>query len=319
LALVAAGLLGSWSARADDQETEPCTEAPEVCGKRAFEQGIAAYRAGEYVRALRLFRQAQASRPHPSILFNVALAEAKNGQPAEALGHLEEVFADPATPADLLPTVREERDRVRGQVATVSIGSDAAELYVDDVLAEGHPPERRVNPGRHQIKVVVRGKTVVDRLAELGSGQQMEVAFAEPSPESPAAASPTHEAPRVESRPVAPVPTPSERHGLSPWWVVVGTGVTAALGGTALYSYLDTQRSFDRFKRDVGGLTQAEARRRVEQGHDMQARTNWLLGGTLVAGAATVGLALFWAEWSRGSAGLVFRAGTDGFAVEGRF
>jgi hypothetical protein len=317
VASVAIGLLGSASAWADDQATEPCTEAAEVCGKRAFEQGIAAYQAGEYVRALGLFRQAQASRPHPSILFNVALAEAKNGQLAEALGHLEEVFADPGTPADLLPTVREERDRVRGQVATVSVGSDTAELYVDGVLAQGHPPERRVNPGRHQMKVVVRGKTVVDRPAVLASGQHMEVAFAEPSPEPPAPAA--AEPPRAGPSPISSVPTPLEHRGLSPWWVVVGTGVTAVLGGVTLYSYLDTRRAFDQFKRDLPDLTQAEAQRRVDQGHDMQARTNWLLAGTLVAGAATAGVALFLAEWSRGKPGLVLRVGAGGAAVAGRF
>jgi hypothetical protein len=310
------GLFGSPTAWADDQATEPCTEAPEVCGKRAFQEGILAYRAGEYVRALGLFRQAQATRPHPSILFNVALAEAKNGLKAEALGHLEEVFSDPETPADLLPTVREERDRIAGQVATVSVGSDTAELFVDGVLGQGRPPKMRVNPGPHQIRVVARGKTVVERAVELGPGEHMQVAFAEPSPEPPVAAP---EPTVAEPPPVALLPAPRERRGLSPWWVAVGTGVTATLGGVTLYSHVDTRRAFDRFKRDLPNLTQAEARRRVDQGHQMEARTNWLLGGTLVAGAATAGLALFWADWGRGKPGVVLRMGTDGVAVQGRF
>jgi hypothetical protein len=160
---------------------------------------------------------------------------------------------------------------------------------------------------------------MVDRTVALASGQHMEVAFAEPSPEPPAPAPATQEPPRVEPRPVAPARNPREHHGVSPWWVAAGTFVAAALGEATLYSYLDTRRAFGRFKRDVGGLSQAEARGRVDQGHDMQARTNWLLGGTLVAGAATVGVALFWAEWSRGKPGLVFRAGTDGVVLQGRF
>jgi hypothetical protein len=101
--------------------------------------------------------------------------------------------------------------------------------------------------------------------------------------------------------------------------VAVGTGVTAALGGVTLYSHVDTRRAFSQFKRDLPNLTEAEARRRVDQGHQMQARTNWLLGGTLVAGVATAGLALFWAEWSRGKSGLVLGVGTDTVAVHGRF
>jgi hypothetical protein len=311
---IAVGVLVSPRARAGDEEVERCTEAPEVCGKRAFQEGIAAYGAGQYSRALTYFRTAQAIRPHPSILFNVALAEARVGLVIEALGHLEEVFSDPQTPMDLLSAAREERDRLSAEVATVSVGSDAAELFVDGTQPEGKPPLMRVNPGRHQVRVVLRGKTVVDRAVALKPGEHMNVALAEASPE-PVAPKPI--VPESKPPPVAPAP-PGNR-GLVPWWAVAGGGVTLVLGGAALVSQLEASRAFDQYKRDLPNLTQAEAQRRRDQGRSMDTRTSWLFGGAVVVGVATAGLAIFWTDWSTRKPGVALGVGLDAVTVHGRF
>jgi hypothetical protein len=302
------------SAGAEDV-SPACRHAPEVCGRRAFEQGTAAYRSGDYARALSWFREAQAVRPHPSILFNVALAEAKTGLPVEALGHLEQVFSDPETPPDLLEVVGREREHVSSQVATVSVDNPDVELFVDGRQAPGAPPRLRVNPGQHQIRLVRQGRVVVDRVVMLKPADRVEVAVASP-----------HADPQPSPAPLRPLPPPADlgparsgRRGLSPWWVAGGAGLTGLVGAAAVYSYVATSQAFEDFKRDLPKLTRDEAERRIDQGQSMETRTYWLLTGTAALAAATGVVAAVWTDWSGQGPGVRAGFGGDRLEVQARF
>ena len=282
----------------------PCEGAPAECGKQEFEAGIKAYQAGNFDLAATHFERAHGHRAHPVVLFNWALAEARQGKPAEALAHLDQVLADPQTPEDLKPKVQAERERANRNVARVVV--DAAgeniELFVDDIPHQGDPPAAAVNPGRHQVRVLIDGKPALSRGIEVRPGETLRLNVqqsreilvgnggATGSGGSGAAGG-------VGGDGGAGASTSTEKP-LDPLWFYVSAGATVVLGGVTVWSALDTQSAFDKYESDLPKLTQAQADSRVEDGHAKETRTNILLGATAVAGVATAAIGLFLVDWS---------------------
>jgi len=92
----------------------------------------------------------------------------------------------------------------------------------------------------------------------------------------------------VEAPAPPPPPPPSP---LQSKWTFIGTATaTAVVGGLALWSGLDTLSARDRY---VDTPTEAG----YHDGVSKEKRTNWLIGGTAVLGAATLGLGLFVTRW----------------------
>jgi hypothetical protein len=303
--------------RPGDAETEgevagACTDTAEVCGKRAFQKGIQAYEAGRYGEALALFREAHSRKSHPVILFNVALAEAKTGLVVEALGHLDEVFVDPATPGNLLERAREERAQTAARVAAVAVEEKGAKLFVDGALASGDPPEVRVNPGKHRVRVEVDGKPVLDREILLGSGERVRLSVAR----APVAETP----PGSSGPPGAKADVHAEpRKPLSKTWVFVGGGLTLAAGAATAWSGLATRRAFTDFESDVDSLSREEAKQRMDEGRSKQLRTNVLLGASLALGIGTTVLAVTLVSWKREQTEVSLRLAPGGATLLGSF
>jgi len=275
-----------WAVGARAQEPAwPCADQPETCGRQAFEAGIKAYQGGDPAKALEWFRRAQALKPHPVILFNVATAEADTGLLLEAVQHFDQVFSDPATPADKLDAARRERDRLTALLAGVSVDRDDAQLLIDGQPAPGSPPSVRVNPGQHQVQVRVGGKVVVSRVVDLAPGQRLELALAPPA---------TEPRPKPPAAPPAPAPT---ARGLGPGWVVAGGGVAVLLGGITLWSGLDANAAYADFRSQDSHLSRSQAQARVDEGKAKDTRTNVLLGVTASVALATGALALFAGDW----------------------
>jgi tetratricopeptide (TPR) repeat protein len=310
--LALAGLLLAASTGHGQEAPAPCDAAPEVCGKQAFQAGIEAYERADFEAALQAFRQAQALKPHPVILFNVALAEAKTGLLLEAVQHFEQVFNDPNTPADKLDAARRERDRTTALLARVSIDRTDAQLMVDGTAAAGSPPTVRVNPGQHHVRVIVGPEVLVDREVDLRSGEHLQLSIAEPAVERPEP---------VAAAPPPPQPTVTDTPGgLSPAWVFAGAAATVALGGISVWSALDASSAYDDFEAEASTLTEREARERVDAGQSKDARTHVLLGVTAVVAIATGGIALWAVDWGGSEAqGAVILLGSPGVQFAGRF
>ncbi len=283
-------------------QAPPCEGTPAECGKQEFEAGIRAYQAGNFDLAATHFERAHGHRAHPVVLFNWALAEARQGKPAEALVHLDQVLADPQTPEKLKPKVQAEREQANRNVARVVV--DAAgeniQLFVDDVAHQGDPPAAAVNPGRHQVRVLIDGKQALARGIDVRPGETLRLnvqqsreilvggggtggsagSLATGGAEGDGGASSGSDKP------------------LNPLWFYVSAGATVVLGGVTVWSALDTQSAFDEYESDLPMLTQAQADSRVEDGHAKETRTNILLGATAVAGVATAAIGVFFVDWS---------------------
>lgn len=263
-----------------------CTQDAVSCGRSAFKAGVEAYEAERYTEAIEHFRQAQTARPHPVVLFNLALAEARGGKLRDAIRHLDEVMADPQTSQEVRAKAERERARADGRLARIEVdASGKVELLVDGVLVAGSPPVAALDPGSYDVRVRLDGRTVIERRVDLSEAERLRLTVE-----------------RQREIVVAPgdsvaAPSSPSSAGLSPTWFYVGASVTAVLGGVATWSALDTKRAFDDYERDLPRLDQAAVNARVSDGHARERRTNWLLSGTAVAGAATAALGVFWVDW----------------------
>jgi hypothetical protein len=89
------------------------------------------------------------------------------------------------------------------------------------------------------------------------------------------------------------------------------------LTGVTIWSGLDTQSALSDYERDLPRLTQAQADARVSDGHSRELRTNLLLGGSLLAGAGTAVLGVWFTDFGGAKARVGVAPGR--VAVSGRF
>ena len=69
------------------------------------------------------------------------------------------------------------------------------------------------------------------------------------------------------------------------------------LTGVTVWSGLDTQSAFHDYQRDRPHLSQTQADARVSDGHSRELRTNLLLAGSLLCGAGTAVLGIWFVDF----------------------
>lgn len=288
-----------------------CALEPAVCGRKAFEAGIEAFRGGDFKAAAEHFRAAQGHRAHPVVLFNLALAEAKLGEHLTALEHFERVLADAELPADLRPKVEEEKAAAERRVGTLEVDVvEGMQVFVDGAKVEGSPAIARVNPGSHQVRALEQSRVVLDRSVNVRAGERLHLSVDR-----------TREVVVQSGAPRPDRPDETTSGGPSPVWFYAGAGLTVVLGGITVWSALDTKTAFDDYESDLPSLSQSEADDRVAKGHRLETRTNVLIGATAAAAVGTAVLGLFVVDWSGGKkssrTGLVLGPGS--VTAYGRF
>ncbi|MEZ4376376.1 MAG: hypothetical protein R3B07_36560 [Polyangiaceae bacterium] len=275
-------------------QSQDCSTS--ACGKERFKAGVEAYQAGDYASAIRNFRAALAVKRHPSILLNLGLAEIRSGALLAGIGHLKEVEADAQASGDMRKSARDERLKAETRTAWLQLDAgDGVSLEIDGQPAETGERGTQLDPGKHQIKLT-RGGVVLERQIELSAGETLRVSLDR-------ARELVLVMPGEKDK--APVPSTKGRETesprpLSPVWFYAGLGATLVVGGVATWSALDTQSSHDAYEKDLPTLTQGQINQRVEDGHGLERRTNWLLAGTAVVGVATGVLAGFLVDWKGG-------------------
>lgn len=291
-----------------DDDPGACVSAPKECSRIAFDAGVAAYEKGDWPTALTRFREAQALRPHPVIAFNVALAEGKNGLFLEAVAQLDQILKDPQTTRQLRDQARNERDTAARSIASLVVDpgtAQGASVYLDGVLITGDPPRATANPGAHALRVVVPGQAAADRAISLLAGETLRITLDR-----------TRELVIVTGPQPRPGPPPvPQRKGVDPLWFWAAAGVTGVAGVVTLWSGLDTLRAHREYEEDLPRLDQTAVNARVSAGHDLELRTNILLGTTGVLAAGTAALGIFYTRWGTP----VVRPTVGGIQVSGTF
>lgn len=293
---------------AADEDPAACVSDPKECSRLAFNAGVAAYEKGDWPTALARFREAQALRPHPAIAFNVALAESKNGLFVEAVAHLDQILQDPQAGRQLHDQARTERDVAARSIASVVVDpgtAQGASVYLDGNRIAGDPPRAAANPGSHGLRVVVPGQPAADRSVSLFPGETLRITLDR-----------TRELVIITGPQPKPLPLPQPpRRGVDPLWFWAAAGVTGIAGVVTLWSGLDTLRAHRAYESDFPRLDQAEVNARVAAGHDLERRTNILLGTTGVLAAGTAALGIFYTRWGTP----VVRPTIGGLQVSGSF
>lgn len=268
------------------------------CGRLHFEAGTAAYERADYTAAAASFQAALEQRPHPVIRYNLGLSLARLGKPTAALEQLQLVQADAETDKELRGRAEREARSAQQALARVSFrlsdpSRERVELDGALVNLQGRN-ELAIDPGSHHVRVISGSSVVLDQELDLSPGERVELRVGERSRRIDVVVVPPDAPPAP--RETAPKVTPSPRP-LSPVWFYAAAGGTVALTGLTVWSGLDTRSALSDYERDLPRLTQAQADQRVSEGHGRELRTNLLLAGSIVAGAGTAVLGIWFVDF----------------------
>ena len=266
--------------------------------RAAYDRGVRAHAARDYVIAARAFAEADALAPQPASL-EAALEAAMRADDAllgaELVDRAEGRGGDPGVARTLVAA----RKRFEGRTGKVRVDCRAEARCVAAV--DGSPADARrliyVIAGPHAV-VVHRGDDRIEDLLEVKADATVVVGSLSSAPTG---------APATGGSPAPVRGTPgTESQKLAPVWFFVGVGVTAVFAAGTVMSGLDAVTKHDRFKGngcgiDAAGPRPADCDQQGKEGSSAQLRTNVLLGSTVLLAAATTALGIFAVRWSNGT------------------
>jgi hypothetical protein len=279
---------------------------------------------GDFTAAVAAFRLALSERPHPVIRFNLGLSLARLGRPSAAIEQLAQVQGDAAADKDLRSRAERERRSATQALSRVTFRlSDPSResVELDGALVRlAAESELSLDPGMHRVRVISGSSIVLDQELELSPGERVELRVGERSRRIDVVVVPdaTQPKPAVAPAPPPPRPPAPAPAKLSPVWFYAGAGATVALTGLTVWSGLDTRSAFSDYERDLPRLTQAQADARVSNGHARELRTNLLLTGSLLCGAGSAVLGIWFVDFGSHSRARIGIA-PNSVTVAGRF
>ncbi|MBI5548232.1 MAG: tetratricopeptide repeat protein [Deltaproteobacteria bacterium] len=257
----------------------------------------AAFRDGEFDKALQLLDRAVAGSKNRSQLANIHLLRARcfnaNGDLAKAEGALEEALVqDPESELDasrvppvLVGLLTGLRQRLKADLRVTS--DRAATIWLDGKALGETPLEVKVAIGRHRVQArAPDGALSVERELLLGPRNATEVTFSLPPP---SAKPPPAALPALTPPVQPPAASESEQHQPADrlvWpWVTAGAGALAAAGG--IWCGVEAKRRYDYLSGDRPLANPAGVR---DDGERFQI-AGYVLGG--VGGAVVLTSAIF--------------------------
>jgi Tetratricopeptide repeat len=292
----------SSGAESSASNPEPCPSGDETaCGRQQFQAGTRAFERGEFEDARRAFQAALSLRPHPVIRYNLAVCWARLGKPSAAVAELRLVLGDTETDRDL--RARSERELRSAEQAQAHVSFTLSDpmhdqLELDGARVPSASRELAVDPGLHHARIISGVSVVLDQDLELAPGERIELRVGQRSRriDVVVVGDPTL-APGAAATTPAATGQAGARHGLSPAWFAVAAGTTAVLTGLTIWSGLDTRSAHSDYEAQLPTLTQAEADRKVSDGHSRELRTNLLLSGSLLCAAGTAVLGVWFVDF----------------------
>jgi hypothetical protein len=221
--------------------------------------GLEAYQAGEYEKALSLFSQARTVYPSAQILRMTGytlLALGEHMRAAEAMEAALDSRIGPLSDGDR-GDVEKQLAEAHARIGRIDVKSrfDGAELTVDGGSPQALPLARplRVAPGKHRLVRTAPGEPDASRDVAVQAGDSLSFDLDPPLP-APAKAAPP---------PAPPPPAPSPPAERAPWFagqrtvgfVLVGAGV--ATGAAAVITALAGASLRDDVEEDVARHQQA--------------------------------------------------------------
>ncbi len=284
--------------------TIPHASADDVNGAaRAFSQAQEAMLNSEPARAADLYELADELAPSAPALRNATRARLAAGHLAMAATHAAELIRRYASDKESRDVGNAVLSRIGPQLARIDVtcGASCTLLIDGKVIASVARDQHTVfsHPGARTVTAVFGDGRKTSSQVTATSTRPLSLRLeAPPRPVEPKPA-PRNEPPAMAAnRPHTDQPAAQRSHGLSRWWVLGGTMVTAGLGAATIVSGLDTLSTRDKITKAVAD-GDGQAQMLYDTGRDQQTRTNVLLGATITAGVGTAVLAWF-TNWSGG-------------------
>ena len=210
-------------------------------------QGVEAYQAGDFARAVEAFEWAQQVGAPPSNLYNLARCYEQLGRLADALRTYESYLESAEIPAERRLRAQELRDQLASRPGRVELRSipDGASVTVSgsETPAGIAPTTLTLPPGEHSLNLTLEGhQPTLERVVVEPGGEQVVTVLMEGMPEPPA----------TEPEPIVETTTETDGGGSSAGaWVLLGTGLALALTGGVLdiaaYVQAEDAQGFDDF------------------------------------------------------------------------
>ncbi len=282
----------------------------------AYDRGTSAYLARDYAEAARWFETAHRLAPAAAALVQAVRAAQRAGDDLRVanLGlRLEALYPDDRAAR------RAAREALRHapRLVRVDVECTGCTLAIDGAVVE-HGAFFVAPGAEHTVEAAFETGSRTETV-QGAAGEQRRLRFEAPAP-PPVVEPDPDPPPAVENSVPTPTATPSSGLSVIPLPVTLGAfAVTGVLAAVLLWSGLD---ALDGVPAYVANPT-AES---LADGQSREARTNWLIGGTLLAAATSVVLAIF-TDWSLGgspaNAEVAFDLGVQGdgamVGLRGRF
>lgn len=139
---------------------EPPTPAAKAAAKKAYEQGTAFYKRGEWDQAIEQFELCYKNLPQPVFLFNIGQSHNKAGRPEQALTYYKRFLADAPT-APNHTEVEETIAELEKQTATPKVQLATMETYPvtapDEPPPQGHVAKKPIWPLSKKTWLIIGG------------------------------------------------------------------------------------------------------------------------------------------------------------------
>lgn len=258
--------------------------------RQVYEQGVAAYEAREYERAIQLFKEADRLKPNAAFSFNIGIAYQDMGDSAMALRHYRDYLRlapEASDRADVVSRVRKleaQLQRQGVQQVTVLTTPGIAPISIDGRPVGLSPWTGELPPGNHEVLVKREGYEVVQRAFDLPPNRAIDVSVTLVERES---------APALADAPpkASPDRPPAWYEDVRPvTWGVLGVGVGAL--GVALVSELSRDAARDELRTE--GLSTQERDELQEMASSRRVRADSFL--LLGLGMCATGGVLIYAD-----------------------
>lgn len=202
--------------------TEAQAQNASAEARAAFQEGVRQFADRHFAEALEAFRRAYRTRPHPSVLVNIANCYLALEDPRQAISYFERFLGDPTNNASAQQRgeIQQALLNARRRLAQVQVFVQpaGAEVFVDGDLV-GSAPLRRpleLGPGPHVIEARHQGSVTQQYQARLEPGAQLTItldlvqgrSFVGSVPQAPEATPPPVAPPPPTPVVVAPPPAP---------------------------------------------------------------------------------------------------------------
>jgi hypothetical protein len=278
----------------------------------SFALGASAYDAGKFAEAAPHFEAADASAPSPKALRLAIRSREQAGQLARAATLAALALDRHPDDAELGKVAKAAIEAAQPKTHKVAVScASPCLLAAGDKIIHGDARTRWtlfLDPGAATIGASFLGNvTAKDQAVTAVAGKSSSVRF-EPAAETPPIDKPPTDKPPTDKPPTDKLPVeepddkklvedppPDEGQGtwrIHPAGFIVGLIVTAGLGGTTIWSGIDTVNNpgKDRVREECADL--GEECQLYKDAQAKELRTNALIGATAGAGAVTVILAI---------------------------